>query len=83
VKHGLDILAGVIDPDYTGEVKVVLVNTDMRVPFFIKPGYRIAQLILECYVPATVTEVFEPGEVTVRGDAGFGSTGLSYKVAGV
>jgi dUTP pyrophosphatase len=39
VKHGLDTLAGVIDPDYTGEVKVVLVNTDMRVPFVIKPGY--------------------------------------------
>jgi dUTP pyrophosphatase len=88
VKHGLDILAGVIDPDYTGELKVVLVNTDMRVPFFIKPGYRIAQLIMECYVPVTVEEVFEPGEITDRGAAGFGSTGLeptpsSYKVTGV
>jgi dUTP pyrophosphatase len=85
VKHGLDILAGVIDPDYTGEVKVVLVNTDMRVPFFIKPGYRIAQLILECYVPATVQENLEPGEIpqTQRGDSGFGSTGMGYKVTGV
>jgi dUTP pyrophosphatase len=88
VKHGLDTLAGVIDPDYTGELKVVLVNTDMRVPFYIKPGYRIAQLILECYVPAMVTEVqapLEEGEISQRGDAGFGSTGLApaYKVTGV
>lgn len=47
VKHGLDIGAGVIDPDYTGEIRVVLFNHDDRVPFIIRPGYRIAQLILE------------------------------------
>jgi dUTP pyrophosphatase len=73
VKHGLDVLAGVIDPDYRGEIKVVLVNTDIRNPFVIKPGYRIAQLILENY---TVADVFETvSEPTERGDAGFGSTG--------
>ena len=58
VKHGLDTLAGVIDPDYTDEVRVVLVNTDMRIPFIIKPGYRIAQLILENYTDAEVVETF-------------------------
>ena len=87
VKHGLDVLAGVIDQDYTGELKVVLVNTDLRIPFYIKPGYRIAQLILECYVPAEVFEVQSLPETT-RGDAGFGSTGLApapsyYKATGV
>lgn len=76
VKHGLDVLAGVIDPDYTGEVKVVLVNTDMRLPFFIKPGYRIAQLILENYTHADVVEVAEL-ETTERGTSGFGSTGTA------
>jgi len=75
VKHGLDTLAGVIDPDYTGELKVVLVNTDMRIPFVIKPGYRIAQLILEKYTHAAVVEVAAP-EDTTRGADGFGSTGL-------
>ena len=75
VKHGLDTLAGVIDPDYTGELKVVLVNTDMRIPFVIKPGYRIAQLILENYTHADVVEVAAPEE-TARGADGFGSTGL-------
>ena len=64
-----------IDPDYTGELKVVLVNTDMRIPFVIKPGYRVAQLILENY---TVAEVEETPyvEQTERGEAGFGSTGV-------
>ena len=59
VKHGLDTLAGVIDPDYADEVKVVLVNTDLRVPFVIKPGYRIAQLILEKYEAADITETLQ------------------------
>jgi dUTP pyrophosphatase len=83
VKHGLDTLAGVVDPDYRGEIKVVLLNTDMRVPFVIKPGYRIAQLILEKYEVADVVEVAETVVDTSRGDAGFGSTGVSYKVTGV
>ena len=77
VKHGLDTLAGVIDPDYTGEVKVVLQNLDAVQPFVIRPGYRIAQLILEKYETVEVVEI--PGEctglVTERGSAGFGSTG--------
>jgi dUTP pyrophosphatase len=81
VKHGLDTLAGVVDPDYRGEIKVVLINTDMRVPFVIKPGYRMAQLILEKYEVADVVEVTNPVVDTERGDAGFGSTG--YKVTGV
>jgi dUTP pyrophosphatase len=87
VKHGLDTLAGVIDSDYTGELKVVLVNTDMRLPFHIKPGYRIAQLVLEAYVHADVVEVEGPPPTTERGDAGLGSTGVApvqyFKVTGV
>ena len=88
VKHGLDTLAGVIDPDYTGEVKVVLQNLDPTQPFVIRPGYRIAQLILEQCVTPEVIEV--PSECTAltgrggsaaeaarRGAAGFGSTGLN------
>jgi len=56
VKHGLDTLAGVIDPDYTGEIKVVLHNLDAVQPFVIRPGYRIAQLILEKFEVAEVVE---------------------------
>ena len=61
VKHGLDVLAGVVDPDYRGEIKVVLLNTDVRNPFVIKPGYRIAQLILETYdATSQIVEVDAP-----------------------
>lgn len=73
VKHGIQVGAGVIDPDYTGEIKVVLFNhgdTD----FEIKKGDRIAQLILErCETP----DVEEVGSIedTERGSGGFGSTG--------
>ncbi len=74
VKHGVDVLAGVVDRDYTGELKVVLVNTDLRRAFMIRPGYRIAQLILENYTVAEVEEV-PYIEETERADAGFGSTG--------
>ena len=74
VKHCINVGAGVIDPDYTGEVKVVLFNHGME-NFEIKKGDRIAQLILErCETPM----VKEIGllEETLRGDGGFGSTGL-------
>jgi dUTP pyrophosphatase len=54
VKHGLDVGAGVVDPDYTGELKVVLFNHDPKQTFIIRPGYRIAQLILENYTIADV-----------------------------
>lgn len=74
VKHGIDVLAGVVDPDYTGEIKVVLVNTDLRRAFMIRPGYRIAQLILENYTSADVVEVPYVPE-TQRAGGGFGSTG--------
>ena len=72
-KHCIDVGAGVIDPDYTGEVKVVLFNRGFD-NFEIKKGDRIAQLILErCETP----HIKEIGllEETLRGSDGFGSTG--------
>ena len=73
VKHGIQVGAGVVDPDYTGEIKVVLFNHGDR-DFHIEKGDRIAQLILEkCETP----EIEEIGtlEETDRGAGGFGSTG--------
>ena len=46
VKSGIQVGAGVVDPDYTGEVKVVIFNHG-HMDFQIKKGDRIAQLILE------------------------------------
>jgi dUTP pyrophosphatase len=74
VKHGIHVGAGVIDPDYTGEIKVALFNLG-DTPFEIKKGDRIAQLILErCETPYVreITEICE----TERGAGGFGSTGV-------
>jgi dUTP pyrophosphatase len=72
-KHCIQVGAGVIDPDYTGEIKVVLFNHGTE-DFEIKKGDRIAQLILErCETPI----IKEIGllEETLRGSDGFGSTG--------
>ncbi len=73
VKHGIQVGAGVVDADYTGELKVVLFNHDSQ-PYVIKTGYRIAQLILEQNITPVIEEVSSIEE-SVRGDGGFGSTG--------
>jgi dUTP pyrophosphatase len=73
VKHCINVGAGVIDPDYTGEIKVVLFNHGEN-DFEIKIGDRIAQLVLErCETPPI--EEISIVEDTERGSGGFGSTG--------
>jgi len=72
VRHGIDTLAGVIDSDYRGEVKVVLVNHGPE-PWAVTPGDRIAQLLVQPAARARFTRaVLAPSE---RGAGGFGSTG--------
>ena len=44
---GLDIGAGVVDADYRGSVKVLLINNSKDTPFQINPGNRMAQLMLQ------------------------------------
>ena len=73
VKHCINVGAGVIDPDYTGEIKVVLFNHGEK-DFEIKKGDRIAQLILERYETPPIEEI-NIVEDTERGSGGFGSTG--------
>ena len=64
---------GTIDADYRGEVKVLLVNLGER-PIVIKPGDRIAQLIISPVVRAEIVEVDELAP-TSRGPGGLGHTG--------
>jgi dUTP pyrophosphatase len=73
VRHGIDTLAGVIDSDYRGEVRVVLVNHGQE-PVHIEPGDRIAQLVLQKIERASFTSARELAG-TIRGESGFGSTG--------
>lgn len=69
----IDVGGGVIDPDYRGEIFVLLFNHS-DVPLSIRKGDRIAQLILEKISTPLVLEVQDLDE-TERGDRGFGSTG--------
>ena len=73
VKNGLDVLAGVIDSDYRGEVCCALLNTgDETVS--LPHGSRLCQLIVEQIITPTPMWV-EELEETTRGAGGFGSTG--------
>jgi dUTP pyrophosphatase len=73
VRHGIDTLAGVIDSDYRGEVRVVLVNHGEEA-FRVEPGDRVAQLLVQPVERAAFVAVPAVDE-TGRGSGGFGSTG--------
>ncbi len=66
---------GTIDADYRGEVHVVLANFGTE-PFVIRRGDRIAQMIVAPVARASFDLVDELPP-TLRGDGGFGSTGVS------
>ena len=70
---GIDVGAGVIDPDYTGIVKVLLINNG-KANFKFNPHQKIAQLIVEEYRLVSAIKVSKI-ENTTRGIAGFGSSG--------
>lgn len=73
-KEGLTTRAGVIDSDYTGQIKVVVRN-DGGFPVTVKRGDRIAQIIFVRHGRARFVH-FNPSESNLkRGDKGFGSTG--------
>ena len=64
---------GVVDPDYRGEVGVILINLGDE-PYHITAGARIAQLVIVPFASPRIVEVDAlPG--TKRGAGGFGSTG--------
>jgi dUTP pyrophosphatase len=71
--RGVTTLAGVIDPGYRGELKIVLTNLGAE-PQSFAPGHRIAQLRIVERIQATFEETDMLAETT-RGAAGFGSTG--------
>ena len=71
--RGVTTLAGVIDPGYRGELKVVMTNLGAA-PAEIKAGDRIAQLRIVERIEAAFEEVAELGEAA-RGERGFGQYG--------
>ena len=78
-KDGIDVLSGVIDEDYRGEVGVILINFGTTEKQF-KVGDRIAQIIFEFYNDIEVIEVKNLDE-TIRGLGGFGSTDNTIKIS--
>ena len=64
-----------VDSDYRGEVKVLLFNFS-DADFQVNEGDHIAQMIIEKYTMTQLTEV-EELDTTVRGEGGFGSTGVA------
>ena len=70
--RGVQVLGGVSDSDYRGEVRVMLTGT---APLRINPGDRIAQLLIQPVSMCGVKEVSELPDTT-RGVDGFGSTGV-------
>lgn len=76
LKHGIGMLnaPGTIDADYRGEIGIILFNFS-DVPFIIRRGDRIAQLVFAQLVKATFEKVSELSE-TARGAGGFGHTGI-------
>lgn len=74
LKNGIDVLAGVIDPDYRGEIAVILINHSQHtLPIY--HGDRIAQLVIEKVITPDIEEVDEL-DTTIRGSDGYGSTGV-------
>jgi dUTP pyrophosphatase len=65
---------GTIDADYRGEVGVILLNTSNE-PFVVEPGMRIAQMVVTRY-EAVEWEAVDSLDETVRGNGGYGSTGI-------
>ncbi len=75
LRHGITLpnSPGTIDPDYRGELKVILQNLGPR-PVPLQRGERIAQLVFARFLAPEVTEV-DALSPSGRGSGGFGSTG--------
>ena len=74
-RHGISVVnsPGLVDAGYRGEVRVVLLNTDVRETFVVEPGTRVAQLVV---LPVPDVELLEVDELPAseRGVRGFGSS---------
>lgn len=77
MRNGLSLVntPGLIDSHYRGEIKVIAINLDPETPIEIARGDKIAQLVIQPVARVTLAEV-DALDATVRGEGGFGSTGV-------
>lgn len=75
LKHGISLVnsPGTIDPDYRGEIAVIMINHGQD-PFLLRPGERIAQMVVARFTRVQWQEA-QMLEETGRGQGGFGHTG--------
>ncbi len=74
LRHGVTLPNGTIDPDYRGELRIILQNSGTA-PVTFTRGDRIAQLVFQRFSTPEVIETTELG-ATARSEDGFGSTGI-------
>lgn len=76
IKNGITCIntPGTIDPDFRGDIGVILVNISNE-DFVVQPGERIAQMVINKFEQAKF-EVVEELDETERGEGGFGHTGI-------
>ena len=74
-KYHLSVGAGVVDPDYRGNCRVLLYNHS-EVPYFVNTGDRIAQIICE-KIASPIVKIVEELDETARGEGAFGSSGTN------
>ena len=73
-RFGLDVLGGVVDSGYQGEVLVIMVNHG-NFTYSAAPGTRIAQIVFQPIMLGAMIETEEFSNPTTRGEKGFGSSG--------
>ena len=76
LKHGISLVnsPGTVDADYRGEIGILVINLSNE-PFVINDGERICQMVITNYTHVVGDPVVEI-DSTVRGDGGFGHTGV-------
>ena len=77
-KMGIDVLAGVVDSDYRGEIMISLLNTGLD-PVEIKAGDKVAQMIIQHHRSDMQINVVEDLDETMRGKAGVNSSELRLR----
>ncbi|WP_043614120.1 dUTP diphosphatase [Nonomuraea candida] len=75
-RHGVTLVnaPGTVDAGYRGEIRVTLINTDLKEPFRLRRGDRVAQLVIQQVERVAFVEAGRLPE-SARGANGFGSTG--------
>ena len=77
-KMGVDVLAGVVDSDYRGEVMISLLNTGLD-PVEIKQGDKVAQMVIQKHHSDMQINLVDDLDRTMRGKAGVNSSEMRLR----